>query len=140
MRTCWIRIVCLEGKHPECSPDGCCINSNFARLLQLPKFPYRELGCVCTSRCPASPPGWHGSWSPWDMSPRERSRDSMSGRQLLAATSPAIFSITREQHRGSGSNQNPIQVYGHVSIWRSVFCLGCDHPRHSLPLQQPGLQ
>lgn len=56
-------LSCVSGgKHPECSPDGCCINSSFATLLILPKFPYQELGCVCTSRCPTLSP-----WLAWPL-------------------------------------------------------------------------
>lgn len=63
-------LSCVSGgKHPECSPDGCCINSIFATLWLLPKFPYQELGCVCTSRHPPLRLG--GPWSPLHLSPRQ---------------------------------------------------------------------
>lgn len=119
------------GKHPECSPDGCCINSIPARSGSCPNFLTKNQLCLRFST--PQPLALAGL----DLGhPGTGTCQGVRGLQgwwqlLAAACLLSVDSIKREHHQGSATTGAPSKLPGaSVSIWPRASCLGRDHPRH----------
>lgn len=137
LRTCCVSL-CAEGRHPECSPDGCCINSIFAHCCHCPNLFIKARFSVflTTTGC--------GLWSPLTMSLLQRCKNSCNSWIQAAATSAGQFNQKRaawgssNKPSGSKSAADP-SVQARLHLAKSLLS-GTRPPTPFFLIKQSGLQ
>lgn len=122
------------GKHPECSPDGCCINSIPVHSGSCPNFLTKNQLCLCFSVPQPLPLAGLALGHPGACA-----HQSVQGLQgwwaaPAAACLLSVCSIKREQRQGSGNNRRPIQVYRRVCLHLAERLLSGTRPPTPSPI------